>query len=222
MAAMVLCASAQNDVTEFLGIPVDGAKAAMIQKLKAKGFRVSPHIKDALTGRFNGRDVNVYIGTNKNKVYRIMVCDADVQDAASIKIRFNNLCQQFKQNSKYISVGNELIPDEEDISIGIMAKNKRYEAVFYQMPKELKDTLMFFNKINDQLMPVLKGKYTEEELANPTEEMKKEYMQMFDEHLLGLSSKKQVWFMIAETTYGQYYITMFYDNKNNDANGEDL
>ena len=29
---------AQKDVTKFLGIPVDGTKAEMMQKLKAKGF----------------------------------------------------------------------------------------------------------------------------------------------------------------------------------------
>ncbi|WP_417178871.1 hypothetical protein [Barnesiella intestinihominis] len=32
---------AQKDVTKFLGIPVDGTKTAMIQKLKAKGFTPS-------------------------------------------------------------------------------------------------------------------------------------------------------------------------------------
>lgn len=29
---------AQNDVTKFLGIPVDGPKSEMIRELKAKGF----------------------------------------------------------------------------------------------------------------------------------------------------------------------------------------
>lgn len=32
---------------------------------------------------------------------------------------------------------------------------------------------------------------------------------------------KPVWFMISEH-YGKYYITMFYDNEYNRANGEDL
>ena len=32
---------------------------------------------------------------------------------------------------------------------------------------------------------------------------------------------KPVWFRICES-YGEYYITMFYDNENNHANGEDL
>ena len=32
----------EKDVTKFLGIPVDGYKPAMIEKLKAKGFVIYP------------------------------------------------------------------------------------------------------------------------------------------------------------------------------------
>ena len=46
---------AQNEVTQFLGIPVDGSKSEMIQKLKAKGFRYDSEL-DCLKGEFNGRD----------------------------------------------------------------------------------------------------------------------------------------------------------------------
>ncbi|MBF1393317.1 MAG: hypothetical protein HXN28_12415, partial [Prevotella histicola] len=45
---------AQQNVTKFLGIPVDGSKAAMIQKLKAKGFTYNT-ITDRLEGAFNTR-----------------------------------------------------------------------------------------------------------------------------------------------------------------------
>lgn len=74
----------QNDVTTFLGIPVDGYKPQMIQKLKSKGFVMAQGV-DALTGEFNGTDVHVFIGTNNNKVYRIMLCDANDQDEINIK-----------------------------------------------------------------------------------------------------------------------------------------
>ena len=47
---MAFTATAQNDVTKFLGIPVDGTKAEMIRKLKAKGFTSSPYDRDVLTG----------------------------------------------------------------------------------------------------------------------------------------------------------------------------
>ena len=83
---------AQNkDVTEFLGIPVDGTKTEMKQKLIAKGF-VPKKMGDLewLEGEFNGTDVGVRIFTNKNKVYRIMLADKNPVDEAQIKIRFNN------------------------------------------------------------------------------------------------------------------------------------
>jgi hypothetical protein len=70
MIAMMISFSsfAQNkDVTKFLGIPVDGTKTEMKQKLIAKGF-VPKKMGDLewLEGEFNGRNVNVYICTNWN------------------------------------------------------------------------------------------------------------------------------------------------------------
>ena len=44
---------AQNEVTKFLGIPIDGTKADMIQKIKAKGFSYNAQ-EDCLEGTFNG------------------------------------------------------------------------------------------------------------------------------------------------------------------------
>ena len=206
---VVICAYAQKDVTQFLGIAVDGSKSAMIQKLKAKGFCANSYNKDILEGEFNGVDVEVYIATNGDKVCRIMVCDANLVGERSIQIRFNNLCRQFENNPKYISYGYELIPDDENISYEIGVKDKRYEAIFYQQPAVLSDTT--------QLREKLMQKYTIEELANPTADMLKE----FRDYMMELTSKKPVWFMISER-FGKYYITMFYDNEYNRANGEDL
>ena len=104
----------QSDVTKFLGIPVDGFKPDMIRKLKEKGFVSSEYDKNVLVGEFNGRDVNIHIATNNNKVYRIMVADKNSINETDIKIRFNSLCRQFENNSKYISsVDNYIIPDDE-------------------------------------------------------------------------------------------------------------
>ncbi len=94
---------AQKDVTQFLGIPVDGSKSEMIKKLKDKGYTSNSFNKDILVGEFNGTDVNIHIVTNNNKVCRIMVCDANETSEVNIKIRFNKLCQQFQINEKYIS-----------------------------------------------------------------------------------------------------------------------
>lgn len=214
---VAVCAYSQKDVTQFLGIPIDGSKSAMIQKLKAKGFRANSYNKDVLEGKFNGMDVNLHIATNNDKVCRIMLCDANPVDERSIQIRFNNLCRQFEKNPKYMSLGNELIPDDEDISYEISVKNKRYEAIFYQQPTELSDTTL----LREKLMPIILEKYSPEELANPADEVKAELMKMSLEYMMELCSKKPVWFMISDH-YGKYYITMFYDNEYNRANGEDL
>lgn len=127
---------AQNDVTKFLGIPVDGPKSEMIRKLKAKGFILNgENANEFLTGRFNGMDVRVYISTENGQIARIMVCDATPMDETDIKIRFNRLCQQFKNNGKYISLDDFSIPETDDISYEMSVRNKRYEALFYQLPE---------------------------------------------------------------------------------------
>lgn len=212
-----LCAYAQNDVTQFLGIPVDGSKLEMIQKLKAKGFQPNALHQDILEGKFNGSDVNISIATNNDKVCRIMVCDADLVDERNIQIRFNRLCQQFENNAKYIAVKCEHIPDDEDISYEISIRNKRYEAAFLQNSMEEINDSTFFN----QLMPKILSKYTQEELNNHYDEIKDDVQKIALDYFIEISSKKSVWFMISEL-YGKYYITLFYDNEYNRANGEDL
>jgi hypothetical protein len=212
---------AQKDVTQFLGIPVDGYKTEMIQKLKAKGFTVSPYDKNVLVGEFNGMDVNIHIITNNNKVCRIVVSDANLVNEASIRIRFNNLCQQFKNNKKYmpasLSDSDYIISEDEDISFEMSVNSKRYEAVFYQLPKEKLDTTALQNELRNVLM----SKYTEEQLSNPTDEIQKDVLMMELTYFFDKYSKKSVWFTINEL-YGEYYITIFYDNEYNRANGEDL
>ena len=186
---------AQQDVTKFLGIPVDGSKSEMIQKLKAKGYTSSPLDKDVLVGEFNGADVNIHVVTNNNKVYRIMICDVNNIDERAIQIRFNRLCEQFVNNSKYSSLPLEeyMIPDE---------------AVFYQKTDET-----FMAKQIEAAFP----QYTKEQLANPSEELRAEIVNFVTQYI----SKKAVWFMINERL-GKYCITMYYDNEYNNANGEDL
>lgn len=169
--------NAQNDVTRFLGIPVDGSKQEMIQKLKEKGF--TEFGDKYLQGEFNGKEVFLSVATNNNKVYRIALLDANEVSETEIKIRFNNLCQQFKNNSKYTSDSDQTIPDEEEIHYEMRLNKKRYEAVFYQISPNDTTVEQSFNR--------------------------------------------PVWFIISEgIEYDKYRIGMFYDNKNNQANGEDL
>lgn len=106
---------AQNkDVTKFLGIPVDGTKTEMKQKLIAKGF-VPKKLgnNEWLEGEFNGRNVRAFIVTNNNKVWRIMLADTNTVDEADIKIRFNNLVSQFENNKRYTSLQKYTLSDEK-------------------------------------------------------------------------------------------------------------
>lgn len=209
---------AQKDVTQFLGIPIDGFKPEMIQKLKNKGFTVNPRKKDVLEGEFNGSSVNLYVVTNNNKVCRIMVADANPKNESDIKIRFNTLCQQFYNNKKYMSSSKTTftIPEDEKISYKMTFDNKRYQASFYQLPLK-NDSISIINEMKSFLL----SKYTKEQLENKSEEFKNEISEATLSHMVDLYSKKSVWFMIKEE-YGNYYISLFYDNEYNMANGEGL
>lgn len=219
-----LVAFAQKDVTTFLGIPIDGYKSEMKQKLISKGFTYDAQ-NDCFEGEFNGEEVMISIVTNNNKVYRIAVFDKISRDETNIRIRFNNLCNQFAKNKKYGSASMEsyLIPDDEDISYNMLVENKRYQASYYQVPvPELIDSLVVQNKFREKLLQ----KYTEDQIANPTEEQSKEMQAMVQKEsfniLMEMLPNKSVWFMISDSEFGKYKILMYYDNEYNRANGEDL
>lgn len=167
---------AQKEVTSFLGIPVDGTMSEMKRQLISKGFTASTLYDDMLIGEFNGVEVNIFITTNKGKVCRLMVADVETCNEASIKVRFNKLIQQFKNNEHYVWLDDYTISDAEDISYEMTVHSKLYDAAFFQKSKS--------GKMEDSL-------------------------------------NRMVWFRIAEFR-GEYYITMYYDNEHNMANGEDL
>lgn len=216
-AMSVLAVHAQKDVTRFLGIPVDGGKYEMIRKLKAKGFVSDYEVgEDWLKGSFNGHDVRVCPVMNGSKVYRIALRDVVGKDEASIRIRFNNLCYQFKNNPKYETfqdVEDYEIPEDEDISYGMTVKNKRYSATFWQ--KE--DTLL----MREEVQAVLLEKYGAKQMEELTDDIKMDEVMMRFKLRMNAIGKKTVWFMISESR-GEYYINMYYDNGYNQANGEDL
>ena len=210
---------AQKDVTTFLGIPVDGYKSEMRKKIISKGFTPKKSGgNEYFEGEFNGTDVQLFIATNNNKVYRIMLCDVNTLDEANIRIRFNKLVGQFEKNKKYLSLVDQTIPDDEDISYQMMVNSKVYEAIFYQKPDTNKlDMVALEERIKEEII----GNYTQEELDNLNEDVKNEIIEAALDIEYDLISKKPVWFRICEY-YGEYYITMFYDNEYNHAAGEDL
>lgn len=140
---------AQNDVTTFLGIPVDGTESAMIQKLKAKGFTYDASL-DMLEGEFNGQSVLISVITDHNKVYRIALMDKNETSESQIKIRFNMLCRQFEKNGKYIPIENhQEIAEPEDISYEMLVHKKEYQAGFYQVGPA--GASSYYNKSLDEI-----------------------------------------------------------------------
>ena len=208
-------ASAQIEVTKFLGIPVDGSKQQMIQKIKEKGYLYNSNY-DRLEGEFNGRDVFIYVVTNNNKVYRILVEDAVYSSEGDIKIRFNTLLRQFENNNqKYFSMSTEdgELSESEDISYEMTVNNKRYEAAFIQITNTL-DSVTLSKKMEE----FNKENYGDDYLLDMT------YEQILDASIkffLSLYIDNSVWFMINER-YGRYGILLYYDNNRNRANGEEL
>ena len=205
---------AQKDVTQFLDIPVDGYKVEMIKKLKSKGFTSNRNMEDILDGEFNGTDVNIFLGTNNNKVWRIAVSDINPSDETNIKIRFNNLIQQFKNNGRYSeqadsTLAKYTIPNDEDISYEITVNEKRYEAIFYQK------SLKYDSLITESASLIAKGTLNDEE----KEKLKNSISEAMEESLNSLN--KRVWFMIKEDN-GEYRIVIYYDNEYNKANGSGL
>lgn len=208
-------ASAQIEVTKFLGIPVDGNKQQMIQKIKEKGYLYNSNY-DRLEGEFNGRDVFIYVVTNNNKVYRILVEDAVYSSEGDIKIRFNTLLRQFENNNqKYFSMSTEdgELSESEDISYEMTVNNKRYEAAFIQITNTL-DSVTLSKKMEE----FNKENYGDDYLLDMTGE---QILDASIKFFLSLYIDNSVWFMINER-YGRYGILLYYDNNRNRANGEEL
>lgn len=216
---------AQKDVTQFLGIPVDGTKSEMIKKLKDKGFKTVSWMEDVLTGEFNGREVYLSVITTNNKVSRIALFDTNPSDETNIRIRFNTLVRQFQNNSKYIAaadIDNFIIPEDEDISYEMSVNNKRYEALFYQKHDNQIDT----TSVVHDVIKIINSKYPEIELDslasdNTPKELKTEIVTLICSKIVEIYAKSPVWFLINQSG-ALYSIGMYYDNEYNRADGSDL
>lgn len=128
LVTMSIAGFSQNTI-KFLGIPIDGTKKEMISKLEAKGYKYDYSL-EMLKGEFNGKDVCISVQTVNNRVWRIALMDANSTNDANIKVRFNNLFDQFLGNGKYTLEHGEKLTDEDNISYEMTVHKKRYEASF--------------------------------------------------------------------------------------------
>lgn len=120
---------AQDCVTKFMGIPVDGTKEEMVSALEKKGFK---NYGEYLVGEFNGRENSIAVVTNKGEVYCVDAIDGKLDDITVVR-RFNNVFSMLKNNPKYSYIEGELIPSGEDVGYNILVKNHVYEAYFQQI-----------------------------------------------------------------------------------------
>ena len=230
LAITPILAMAQ-DVTKFMGIPVDGTPEEMLRKIRAKGFKSTEYNADMLEGEFNGSDVYIRVLTNKGKVWRVGVFYQKDVSEGEIKIRFNKLIRQFSKNDKYIVLDAEPIAEDEDISYEMTVHNKRYQATFAQTPdfeqmanldsaEVLRTPIISFLLETARLADMSFGELLSMEGETPLELIAK---QGRGGEFIDILRQKSVWFMISKgVDFGKYEICLFYDNELNTAHGEDL
>lgn len=202
--------------TRFLGIPITGSKVDMINKIAQKGFSKTSYNGFDLEGEFNGTQVGISVVTNNNKVYRVCLQDLNYRDERDVQIRYNNLCKQFKENRKYLVVDANPIADNEDIFYEITVHKKRYEATFRQ---SLTDEER--KQLGEKYVKAIKEKYHLGALDKLEGKVREEAIEELSKEMKDIMNNRVVWFMINER-YGKYGILMFYDNRANEASGEDL
>ena len=211
---------------QFLGIPVDGTKDDMISALKAKGFKYD-ELYDHLKGQFNGKDVTVLIRTNHDIVDRICV-DYVTADESQIIIQYNRLLSQFLNNSKYVEfVDNELIDTNEDISYELIVNNKIYQASFAYYPVDIP-----LKKLSELYKARWISSRTQNYEGTPLEDISEEQIESLNNYveenwdsmfklIMMTNWPNSVWFNLSNIG-SRYSITIFYDNKANEPNGEEL
>jgi hypothetical protein len=219
---MAISVMAQGAPTRFLGIPVDGTKQEMIQKIQAKGF-IYDRAHDCLEGEFNGSKVNVFVATNRNKVWRVMVAEQVLWNASEIRIRFNNLLSQFRRNKRYIPLNDKdfRISEDEDVAYEMTVHGKLYSAEFLQISQEF-DSLWVDSIIRESMQMASESSGVNLNIDSLNVEDKESLFAQFRTYFyLMASEKNEVWFAIREI-YGKYQISIYYDNAYNKADGEDL
>ena len=202
--------SEDNDVLKFLGIPIDGSKEQMYNRLKEKGF--SGYSWDEyLEGIFNGENVRVHIGTNHGIVDRIKVVFPYTEERLN-KVKYNTLISRFGRNPKYTELReNKVIPEDEDISYEIALHDKVYDAVYYLLRSDVDASSWkedFYREYNARYKKPLSG-LTQIEI----EEVLFSLPKRISDAIIGI-----VWFTLPNDNR----IELYYDNLKNRPRGEDL
>lgn len=141
IVVLVLLAFKSFSQVKFMGINIEGNKTEVISKLRQKGFKLNSF--GYLEGYTNNKKVLLNVEDYCGKVYRIYYSERSTRNQTEIIDRFNILLKQFENDKRYIKVSGDLIENVESLSYEMNVKNKVYEAVFIQLPKENKNRVRF-------------------------------------------------------------------------------
>lgn len=164
----------------------------------------------------------IHIVTNHNKVWRIAVF-YQPQSEVDVKIEYNSLISSFLAKDIYLCVDTGYIDDNIDLSYEIGVHDKRIQASFCQLPEGFNkeiffDKQEFLKNLHDKGIDSLYNK------LNIIPDDKYKEVMSYLVPLLFSKVPSQVWFMISETHqfYTPYQILLFYDNRRNNREGDDL
>ncbi len=209
MLVLTMSANAQTHVTKFMGIPVDGTKENMIIKLKGKGFTqpFPVELPYMLEGEFNGLKVEVFLIDNKGKMWRVVVLNKCTGENIA-RDTYNRLLTQFKNHKNYTQIDEaDIIPETDNLITELYKNHKKYRSAFYQsvdIEKYIKEYPEF-------------DKLPEEERGNILSSLFKEAAN------IDYIPKRFVWLSLDKNDSDRVFnVYIFYENKFNEPNGEDL
>lgn len=128
---MTITMSAQQTVTSLFGIHTGDSKENTIRQFHKKGF-YTDHLSKVLKGRWQGRDVNVFLIAKDGIVTTIVIDDQEATTSENaIKERFNNIVTTTGSKSR-------LLNEKDNLWQGIMQENKKYEAVYQNGTKSVR------------------------------------------------------------------------------------
>lgn len=201
---------AQDHVTRFLDIPVDGTKEEMIEKLKAKGFTEAHDEYQQLLGKFNNKDAVITIYTHNDKVYRVSVFSRIPVSEIDAKVEFNYLIKAFMDTDNYLPYTST----EPKFEVSMEENNTKnsYCAIFLQLPPNIS-----FSATRAETNALLKSKFSELQLTNPTiqewEDMTNLVMQKITakhmDRIINIFCTK------SDKIPGYYHTAIIYDNMRN-------
>lgn len=147
--------SAENEVTSFMGIPVEGNKKTLTESILSKGFKLTKD--NHIYGWYNSENVLVKILEGDKGVYGIEVIEVKgTKEVLSAITKYNSMVDWFKNLANYTEyeANTPIIFDNiETKSIKKFIEKEWFVAEFYQKTKSdiekfNKPVMIYLTEIN--------------------------------------------------------------------------